>query len=102
MIEIDTYGEPIGPVSWIDESGPYKNEVEFRRRIIPQERFVEYEPSDLEWMIPLGMAPEIPVTILSLKPRLLVNGVAIDGVSSVSFEYHIGCQTGGLWIPGQD
>lgn len=33
------------------------NELEFRMREIPKHRFVEYEPSDLEWMVPMGMAP---------------------------------------------
>ena len=43
-----------------------KNELEFRDRVIPKERFVEYEPSDLDWMIPLGMVPrrEIPKHVI--------------------------------------
>lgn len=36
-----------------------RNEMEFCTRDIPKHKFVQYEPKDLEWMIPLGMAPEI-------------------------------------------
>ena len=36
-------------------------QMEFVNRVIPRHRFVQYEPKDLEWMIPLGMAPEIVI-----------------------------------------
>ena len=35
--------------------------MEFVNRVIPRHRFVQYEPKDLEWMIPLGMAPVIVI-----------------------------------------
>ena len=36
-------------------------QMEFVNRVIPRDRFVQYEPKDLEWMIPLGMAPVIVI-----------------------------------------
>ena len=38
-----------------------KRQIEFTNRNIPKDRFIQYEPRDLDWMIPLGMAPEIVV-----------------------------------------
>lgn len=52
---------------------PCLNVIEFRDRSIPKDRFVEYEPSDLEWMIPLGMAPIIepdPALVEQIRGRI--------------------------------
>lgn len=36
-------------------------DIEFATRRIPKHPFVEYEPSDLDWLIPLGGAPVIEI-----------------------------------------
>lgn len=45
---------------------------EFILREIPQDRFVEYEPKDLAWMVPLGMAP-IREDVLECQKKAVEN-----------------------------
>ena len=50
-----------------------QNDIDFATHAVPEERFVEYEPSDMAWMIPLGMATErhlTPEQINSAADRL--------------------------------
>ena len=50
-----------------------RRQIEFNCREIPKERFVEYEPCDLDWMIPLGLAPVIKIPD-SIAEQIKVNG----------------------------
>lgn len=61
------------PVRGIEFSWPQAErtpEEEFKWRHIPEEKFVEYEPKDLEWMIPLGMAPPLEFRMLAPRARI--------------------------------
>ena len=63
------------------------NELEFRCRHIPEHKFVEYEPSDLEWMIPLGMAPPVDVSKEAVELAKKIQ----DRIKRECME--------GLWVP---
>jgi len=68
-----------------------KNELDFADRVIPEHRFVEYEPSDLEWMIPLGLAPrrEIPPEVIDRASRRMRD--------MIEFEVLMGILPGERW-----
>jgi hypothetical protein len=51
-----------------------RNQYEFWQRAIPREKFVEYEPKDMEWMIPLGMAPLKAQTAVQRLCGMLIFG----------------------------
>lgn len=70
-------GKPMGKVDFTlridtEKCKAASLRAEFFTREIPKHRFVEYEPSDLEWLIPLGMAPrkQWPPTIASCGFKL--------------------------------
>lgn len=52
-----------------------RRQMDFANRVIPRDKFVEYEPKDLEWMIPLGMAPEIVIdpAVVERAAKVIVN-----------------------------
>lgn len=47
-----TENKPIKPL----DCKAILNEIEFIRHVVPKERFVEYEPSDIEWLKYFGIA----------------------------------------------
>lgn len=95
-------GKPAGDVKYAMH--PLCRSFEVRKKdvfepqhILPQERFVEYEPKDLEWMVPLGMAPERPrldvhKTFEAIQHELFNRGRSLSG----------SLLRGMFWLPGQD
>jgi hypothetical protein len=81
-----------GPLFVID-----RRQMEFVNRVIPRHRFVEYEPSDLAWLIPLGMAPEVKIdeSVRQRAAKAVVEKMELD-VMRPSW-----CDRP-LWLPGQD
>lgn len=67
--------ECTGVLKNLPSAAPHKNgeavgnQFEFLTRRIPRHRFVEYEPSDLAWLVPLGAAPRIVPVTVGLHPK---------------------------------
>lgn len=81
------------------------DDFEFRHREIPQDRFVDYEPKDLAWMVPLGMAPIRKDLELESQLRVWMRHELLNGLYGQRvFEdcESVGNSISSLWIPGQE
>ena len=69
------------PVKKVEISTTYDEKTKYC--LPPDEKFVEYEESDLDWLIGLGMAPKLGVMKVYKKPVSTV--MTIDGPKAVRF-----------------
>jgi hypothetical protein len=101
-IEVDASGsshcsDAVEFVEWKPRYVIDRRELEFVNRVIPRERFVEYEPRDLDWMIPLGMAPEIVIdqALMDRAAKILAKRFERECMRPLWANQR-------PWIPGQD